>query len=74
MAEVVDALVSGTSVFTDVQVRVLFRAPLLTMKPQRIILWGFMVFSRGLYRGEITFQGRQIIEKASTDTLADPGN
>jgi hypothetical protein len=33
MAELVDALVSGTSIRTDVQVRVLFRAQLMKINP-----------------------------------------
>jgi hypothetical protein len=35
MAELVDALVSGTSIHTDVQVRVLFRAQTLNKNPRK---------------------------------------
>ncbi len=42
MAELVDALVSGTSIRKDVQVRVLFRAPAKMIKPRRLITYGVL--------------------------------
>ena len=58
MAELVDALVSGTSVRKDVQVRVLFRVQFIFYKP---LLYRILTVAYFLFRSEFRSEFRTFI-------------